>query len=587
MAKNLRSAALLTALVLVVAAVYHFRSTHRRARRFQVTMNSPLNPVTSAGISPDGRMLAYSDNEGVHIKNLTSGDTSILMPPQPDAHLSWNVSGWFPDNTRFLLNATAPDGKQSLWIGATSGIPHLLVEDAMGWSMSPDGSLVAFTRRDKQDAQDEVWMIDPDGGHQHKAFDTPGNNYLTRVRWSPDGRWLAYFERPADPLQFSAKLQIHGPKAASPITLVSDPGLMDFFWLPDGRIVYSIGGERACEFEVIRTNPATGAPQGKPQKIARLAGTCMHSATVTRSGDRIAFIDGPIKSTVSTMNLDTAGLPTSPPKRLTTSQGADSPGSWLPDNKTVVFQSTRTGQADLYSQAGATEAPIRLTSEPGDKYWPRVTSDGAWVVYQVLPHVFPKGSTVVTYSLPRPLVRVPSTGGAPQRILEESLLLSHRCARKLDLCMVSQVNSSKDHLVFSAVDFGNGKLRELTIFPIEAGGNYSWDISGDGTRIAIAKAGDPQIQILSVAEGTVQRIPIPGWVRHQGLDWASDDRGLFIGTATPEGTALLHVNLEGKLRTIWRQQDGVRSSGIESPDGAHLSLLGWVRQGNVWLIENH
>ena len=165
-------------------------------------------------------------------------------------------------------------------------------------------------------------------------------------------------------------------------------------------------------------------------------------------------------------------------------------------------------------------------------------------------------------------------------------MLSQRCARRVNLCLVSEMNFAKDRLVFSAIDFSKGKGPEVATFPIDSPGNYSWDISSDGTRIGIAKAGDPEIQIVSLADGTVRRIPVKGWLRHQGFDWATDDEGFFIGTATPAGTALLHVNLQGRIRTVWRQEGGLRTSGIQSPDGRRLALIGWIRQCNLWVIEN-
>jgi Tol biopolymer transport system component len=582
-----RFAALMSALLLVVASVAVYRFTHRQPHRFQLTLNSPLNPVTSGAISPDGRMLAYSDKEGVHLRDLASGNTqTVISANVADATVDWSVSAWFPDNVRFLVNAIAPDGKANLWIATGDGKARNFLEDASGRSVSPDGSWIVFTEHDVNADRDEIWLVNPNGENRHKPFETTGNNDLTRVQWSPDGKWLAYIKRPADPLEFSASLEIRGLNASPATVLLSNPALKDFFWLPDGRVVYSIQDGPGCSFAAIRIDAETGGRQGKPRKIARWTGACMQGPTVTASGDRISYTDGPIKSTVLTTDLDPAGMPVTTPKRLTVSEGVDSPDSWLPDNRTVIFQSTRTGEREIYRQADASEAPVQLTRGPGGKYWPRVTADGAWILYQILPHVLPKGSRVVTYAERRPLMRIPAAGGNPQLVVEEPLVLSHRCARHVDLCLVSQMNSEKNQLIFSSIDFSKGKGRGVARFPIEATGAYSWDISGDGSRIAIAKVGDPQIQIISLADDAVRSIPVRNWIRHQGLDWASDDKGLFIGTETPGGTALLYVDLQGEARTVWRQQGGLRSSGIQSADGRHLSLIGWIRQGNVWVMEN-
>ena len=579
--------AVITVLLLLAAAAFLHRFRHPPPRRMQLTTNSPMKPVISGAISPNGEMLAYSDHDGVHLKNVATGRTEDMISANlADAPVNWNVSAWFPESRRFLINAIAPDGKANLWIASTEGKAHLFLENAFGWSVSPDRAWVAFTERDPNGDRDEIWLIDANGQRRHKPFETLGQNHLTRVQWSRDGEWITYLRRPADPLDYSASLEIRGLNGSAATTLVSDPRLRDFFWLPEGRIVYSIQTGLGCAFAAVTINAPTGAPQGEPERIASWAGVCMQGATVTVKGDKISYADGPAKPTVLTMDVDGGGKPLSIPKRLTLSEGSDSPGSWLPDSRTVTFQSTRTGQSEIFKQTEPSEAAVQLTREPGDKYWPRVASDGAWILYQILPHVLPQGLSVVTYAEPRPLVRISPAGGQPQNLMQEPLVLSHRCARRVNLCLVSEMNLAKDRLVFRAIDFSKGKGPEVATFPIDSPGNYSWDISSDGMRIGIAKAGDPEIQIVSLADGTVRRIAVRGWVRHQGFDWATDDEGFFIGTATPAGTALLHVNLQGKIRTVWRQEGGLRTSGIQSPDGRHLALIGWIRQCNLWVIEN-
>ena len=578
-----RYSAWIAVLLLLGAAAFLHWFRHRPPRRVQLTTNSPLNPVTSGAISPNRQMLAYSDHDGVHLKNLLNGKFQTVSPAsRGDGSLDWKVSAWFPESRRLLMNAITPDGKADLWIASTDGNAHLFIGNAFGWSVSPDGAWVAFTERDANG--DEIWLLAADG-QRRKAFQAARGNYLTRVQWSPNGKWLTYLRRPTNPLDYSASLEIRGLDGSPGSALVSDPRLSDFFWLPDGRVVYSIRQGPVCAFTVVRINLETGASQGKPQALPRWAGACMPAATAVAKGDSISYVDGPTKSTVLIMDVDAAGKPLSIAKRLTLSEGSDSPGSWLADNRTVVFQSTRTGQAEVFKQADPHEAAVQLTHEPGEKYWPRVTSDGAWILYQILPHVLPKGLSVVTYAEPRPLLRIRPWGGEPETLTQEPLVLSHRCARRVNLCLVSEMNATKDHLVFSALDFAKGKGREFATFPIDSPGNYSWDISGDGTRIGIAKWGNPQIQILSLAKGSVKSIPVKGWLRHQGLDWASDDQGFFVGTATPGGTALLHVNLQGEIRTVWRQEGGIRTSGIESTDGRRLAVIGWTPQYNLWLLE--
>jgi eukaryotic-like serine/threonine-protein kinase len=47
----------------------------------QITTNSTENPVFTAAISPDGKYIAFSDLEGLHLRALSSGDTQALPIP--------------------------------------------------------------------------------------------------------------------------------------------------------------------------------------------------------------------------------------------------------------------------------------------------------------------------------------------------------------------------------------------------------------------------------------------------------------------------------------------------------------------------
>ncbi len=70
-------------------------------------------------------------------------------------------------------------------------------------------------------------------------------------------------------------------------------------------------------------------------------------------------------------------------ERLATSEGTQSPGSWSPDGKTLVFQERHpeTGQ-DVWSLSiDAGEAPKRLLHEPFDETSPRLSPDGGWMAY--------------------------------------------------------------------------------------------------------------------------------------------------------------------------------------------------------------
>src|SRR5262249_39814255 len=127
----------------------------------QLTDNSPENPVAGGNISPDGKYLAYTDTQGVHIKVIGSDD--IQNVPQPEDVNSdsvvWEVgfdhAAWFPDSNRFFVHTHPATEAPNQWSALTTSIwvvsvlggapPRKLRDHAMAWDVSPDGAWIAFT----------------------------------------------------------------------------------------------------------------------------------------------------------------------------------------------------------------------------------------------------------------------------------------------------------------------------------------------------------------------------------------------------------------------------------------------------------
>jgi hypothetical protein len=74
-------------------------------------------------LSPDGKYLAYSDNNGVHIRSIGTADSRVL----PDTK-GMVVSGWAADSTQFFVNKGLFFGQQSTFysVSLPGGVPHAL-----------------------------------------------------------------------------------------------------------------------------------------------------------------------------------------------------------------------------------------------------------------------------------------------------------------------------------------------------------------------------------------------------------------------------------------------------------------------------
>ena len=66
-----------------------------------------------------------------------------------------------------------------------------------------------------------------------------------------------------------------------------------------------------------------------------------------------------------------------------------------------------------------------------------------------------------------------------------------------------------------------------------------------------------------------------------------DAKGIYLGSVSPQGMAVLYVDLKGDARVLWQYKGaGGGTCGIPSPDGRHLLIPTAVRNSNVWMIEN-
>jgi Tol biopolymer transport system component len=548
----------------------------------RLTSNPTADPVLSGAISPDALLLAYSDSMGVHIRNLQTGAvrTATLQdggsPPAKAV-----VTGWFPDGSAVLAN-TGEAASSAVWIiPREGGNSRRIVSNGVGWSVSPDGRLISVTRGR------EIHLIDAAGGAEQRVIDLGAESSISRALWSPDGDRIAFLRRAQTGSVQKVTLESVPVSGGARTTLFSDPNLNDFGWLTDGRIVYTIENsmQSTCNLFVAAADRKGTEPLQKSERRTRWLGGCAEGISPTRDGTSVSVLQKDAREAVYVADLDSLTNRISSPVPLTASEGDDSPMAWLPDGATVVFESSRTGRNRAFAQSlGA--AAREIDGAGDDAYWPRVSPDGQWIIYQVLGGIQTKGETPVTFTGDVSLMRVPVHGGAAQTILRAPLHLSHRCAIGPGKpCVISELSSGGKQLLFTSVDPVAGRGRELARFDIDPRAYYSWDLAPDGSLIVIAKYGEDKIHVLHLDGSQPTEITVNGWTRHQGFDWAANGKGFYLGTQMAGGSALLYSDLKGNTSLIWQQPNAARASGVPSPDGRHLALLGWKEQQNLWLVK--
>jgi len=374
-----RTARLAAIVGLIVACLAFWRwflpavASDPNPRFTRLTSTEGLN--TDPAISPDGALVAYAS----------------------DAAGASNFDIW--------VQATAGGDPQRI---TTDGV------DEVEPSFSPDGSRIVFSRRDKG-----LYTVGPLGGEPKQILSEP---WPRTPRFSPDGRWIAYWTG------FPASVIAGGiPGALGSIAIVSADGSVRRevstglasarypVWAPDGERILFLGEENGNEkrFDwylaridgsgLVKTGAvpaihAAGLRAGPPIPAAwtgdgvlfatneadssnvwrvpiapdsgRLAGAAEpltsgtaveRSPSVSASG-RIVFA-----STVANVDVwrvpvdERTGTAAGALERITDSAASDRLRSVSVDGRTLVFISSRTGRDEVWSKDLKTKIERQVT----------------------------------------------------------------------------------------------------------------------------------------------------------------------------------------------------------------------------------
>jgi len=236
-----------------------------------------LKRVTSAELSPDGKLAAYTVRETNWEQN--TYETSIWLADVQSGS-RWRLTGgkksstapaWSPDGSHIAFASDRSDKRQLYLINPKGGEAEQLttLEESPGsFAWSPDGSTIAFTasdprpdaakEREKQYGEFDVIEADYRMTHLY-LLDvatrkirrlTSGPFTVGRFSWSPDGKEIAFDHRinSANANGGSADISVVSVADGSLRHLVTQDG-------PDGNPVWSPDGSKIA-FESAMANPA-------------------------------------------------------------------------------------------------------------------------------------------------------------------------------------------------------------------------------------------------------------------------------------------------------------------------------------------
>ena len=592
-------AAVLGALALLAGLALHRRREGREdpldVKLRQLTHNLSENSVGSGALSRDGKYLAYADQKGLHVQLCETGYTRTIAPPaalkgRPPV---WDLApGWLPDGAHFVANLLADEGasteSSSIWRVSLSEPARLLRQKARAFSVSPDGSSIAFGANGGAEGDREIWVMDA-LGDAVRRLEAPGDGTtFLDVAWSPDGGRIAYLKAgPSGVFEVIETRALAGGPATVTLRGTAAEPLRGFAWLGDGRLFYSLGqssqvmsaGALPCTHWRMRIDAATGQPLEKAKRVASWLPQCVGPMSVTSDGRHAAFRQFSIQDAIYVARLDAAGALDGAPVRLTLNEGRNIPSGWTRDGKAVVYVSDASGAGAVLRQAIDSDTAAAVVRESGISGAARLSSDGSSVLY------VSQGKNGETRE--NRLMRAPLSGGAPVQIASGAFVDGGaRCAMPpATSCAIMEWSGRGGTLVFTAVDPVTGRGRELARFDTDREGDPKWSLSPDGKKIVVLNAKEARVHVLSLEGDPPYAFDVEGWATLGYVSWKPDGTGLIVPSHGERGAVLLAVDLRGKANVLWEQMGSLAMSGIPSPDGRAIAI--WVRayDANMWVAD--
>jgi Tol biopolymer transport system component/DNA-binding winged helix-turn-helix (wHTH) protein len=591
------SVAVLAGVIVGWHAGHHSSSAARAINERRLTANASENPVSDGVISPDGKYLAFADAAHFFLRQIETGETHAIALP---SGFNAKPRSWFPDGTHLLATWEAgPREPTSIWeISLIGGSPRKLIDQGSWPAVSPDGSQVAFLTAETQSKElfymrsenREIWLMRADGDGARKLIDG-GPDFFSAPAWAPDGKHIAYVRT-----RYSVgmpwirnRVEILDTASGQINEVVETLGLgSTVAWTPGGRLIYSIEEPPPNQSDSnLWALPLDSAGRVRGSAMRLTHGTGLADlVSVTSDGKRLAFFRQTIEPDVYVTDLEANGTKLSSPRRLTLDERADYPYSWTPDSTSVIFVSDRNGTFDIFKQRLDDSEPEVLVRGQENKSVARLTPDGKSVLYLVVP----------TSATPTPdqtrLMRASLAGGPPQTVLEAAGLGNHQCARSpATTCIFSVIGPGSQR--FFRFDPEKGAGQEILKAAIKSLNkfDFNWSLSPDGQTLAMTgKSGDqkePAIRLFRLQDETERTIAVPGWAGISSLDWAADNKDIWVTGYARSGTkTLVNVSITGRIRPMLEEKKMTLGWAIPSPDGKHLALWKASGSSNVWMLEN-
>ncbi len=338
--------------------------------------------VSRAAISPDGKFLAYVQNDAgqqsLWVKQVsTNSNVQLVAPAVMDGYYGLVFQ---PDGEYIYFSGVNKDNSIApiFRVPTLGGSITKIVSNAWDTTVSPDGKQLAFGRWDNNSAETSLFIVNTDGTNERKLASLTGSRYLSgSCSWSPDGKVIVCGvgnDESPEHHQTVATIAV-ADGTMRELSGYKWDDIDSVVWLPDmSGIIFSAddtgGGEGISKLWEV-SYPGGGS--------RRLTQDLADYKRITITGDG--------KTLVAVESESSNGVWVSPnadpnlAKQITTHKDNAARGiAWTPD-KRIVYVSTMSGKTEVWVMNSDGTNSKQLTNDGRIKYTPVVSSDGRYIVY--------------------------------------------------------------------------------------------------------------------------------------------------------------------------------------------------------------
>jgi eukaryotic-like serine/threonine-protein kinase len=562
----------------------------------QVTSADTANRVTAAAISADGDSLLFGDAEGgVHLRAMKSGDTTTLCR-LPNSHLS--RIAWFPNGSQLLLSGFVTTTRQSmLWLfNRQSKELQVLRNNASQGVPSPDGREIAFLNPDGS----EIWVALASGALPRQLVKDSSRGAFQTVLWSADGRRLLYTrrkivarrdpgkDRSLDWPDIESTYETADKNSGQILGKQPANGLSSPFALANGHVFFVQSRELLPAFLVeVTTEPKTGKFLSATNIVAPLSSSeGPTDMTATADGRAIfAVLRKSQQPDVYVGGTTSNPLQLTEVRRLTFNTTPDFPHSWMADSRTVVFESNRNGDWQIFKQQlDDSDGEVAVHGSKWD-VMPQVSPDGKWILYLHDPRFLP-------YSAGQPskrvwkLMRATASGGDSQAVPGGDSTEEFQCAAVGGRRCVWRTEQD-GQFVFYDLDPVQGKGRLLRRVVANRGLFGDWSLSPQGNLVALPDHDSfpASFRIIDLEHPENHEIEhrLAGISTIASVTWATGRPGWFVAAKLFAGLEILYVDERGSVTSLLETAGDTWS--VPSPDGRHLAFVDGSIDSNAWKLQ--